>query len=211
MAILPPAALAISFGTVKGEIFGPFSRSLVCCSSISLIPPIPVPTMAPQRKGCSFEKSSPLSLTACIAAATANCVKRSIRLLSRRSMYFVTSKFLISPPNFTGYALTSKDSIVEMPLFPSHNAAKSLSADSPNAVTHPKPVITTRRLFIMLNLTYSLLLALGACNIGNVINRGTDRLDFLGLFVRNTHIKFVFKFHNQLDRIQRVGVQVVNK
>jgi len=150
MAIVPLAALDISRGTLKGEtFFGPLFKSLLCCSSISLIPPIPVPTITPARKTSSFEKSRPPSSTACFAAAIANCVKRSIRLLSRWSIYRIASKFLISPPNFTGYAPVSNDSIVEMPLLPSHSAAKSSSADSAKAVTQPKPVITTRRLIIL--------------------------------------------------------------
>ena len=50
MAMLPLAALDISRGTQKGEtLLGPFSSSRMCWSSISLIPPMPVPTMAPMR------------------------------------------------------------------------------------------------------------------------------------------------------------------
>jgi len=101
--MLPLAALAMSLGTQNGETLeGPLSRSLRCSSSISLIPPIPVPTMDPMRWGSSVARSSPLSRTAWVAAATAYWAKRSMRRLSRFSTYWVTSKVLISPAKCTG-------------------------------------------------------------------------------------------------------------
>jgi len=43
----------------------------------------------------------------------------------------------------------SKDSIADIPLRPSHSAAKRSSADSAKAVIQPRPVITTRRFFML--------------------------------------------------------------
>ena len=87
MESCPLAALAISLGMVKAEtLSGPFSSSRLCWASISCRPPIPEPTMTPQRNGSSLEKSMPASRTASMPATMANWVKRSSRFASLASM-----------------------------------------------------------------------------------------------------------------------------
>ena len=49
------------------------------------------------------------------------------------------------------------------------------------------------------------------CNIDDVIDCGTDSLDFFGFFIRDAHIELVLKLHNKLDRIKRISVQIINK
>ena len=39
----------------------------------------------------------------------------------------------------------------------------------------------------------------------------TDRLNLLGLFVRDRQLKLVLKLHDEFHGIQRVGVQVVDE
>ena len=87
MAMWPAAAFSIILGTKKGLVLvGPFSLKRVCCSWSSWRPPMPLATIAPQRKRSHFEKSIPESLTACLAAATPYWEKGSIRLASFGSM-----------------------------------------------------------------------------------------------------------------------------
>ena len=95
-----------------------------------------------------------------------------------------------------------------MPLFPSQSAEKTTSADSPRAVIQPRPVITTRRLLIVVR---SLLFGLGLRYLDDVIDRGAYCLNFLRFFVGDAHIELVFEFHNELDGIERIGVQIVDK
>ena len=41
-------------------------------------------------------------------------------------------------------------------------------------------------------------------------NRFTDRLNFLGSFIGNVDIKFLFKLHDQLDGVERVCSEVID-
>ena len=55
----PLAALAIRIGMPSGETFsGPRSCMIVCCSSIVVIPPIPVPITHAERSGSPGSSSS---------------------------------------------------------------------------------------------------------------------------------------------------------
>ena len=42
-------------------------------------------------------------------------------------------------------------------------------------------------------------------------NRFTDRLNFLGSFIGNVDIKFLFKLHYLLDGVERVCSEVIDK
>src|SRR2546427_12084408 len=45
----------------------------------------------------------------------------------------------------------------------------------------------------------------------DVINRLTHGLDLLGFLVRDGQLKLVFELHDQLDGVERVGVEVVDE
>ena len=64
---------------------GPASNSLRCAISSVLRPPMPVPIEQPIRSA-SARMSMPASSTAIVAAATANCAKRSVFRTERCSM-----------------------------------------------------------------------------------------------------------------------------
>ena len=73
MEIWPEAMFAIIIGTANGLTFAEPRVSMRCTvSSIVLMPPMPVPMMVPTRFGSSLAISSFASLTAILAAATAN-------------------------------------------------------------------------------------------------------------------------------------------
>ena len=84
IAVTPLAAFAIRIGIPSGEtLSGPRSSMIVCCSSIVVMPPIPVPMMHAQRSGSPGGPSSqPASASASPAAVSASCVKRSERRTS---------------------------------------------------------------------------------------------------------------------------------
>ena len=80
---------------------GPRSSSTWMHDSNDLSPPMPVATAAPTRSG-SAAMSSPASVSACRAAASARCVNRSIRRDALWSTYFVTSRSFTSQAKSTG-------------------------------------------------------------------------------------------------------------
>src|SRR6266853_1971741 len=171
--ILPLAALTISLGIMNGETrLGPRSKSVQCCSSISLRPPIPLPVTTPYRYASPLEKSMPDCLIAFTAPYTANWQKRSSRLTSRTGMQSVGSKSLISPPKRTLNSEQSNRSRRLTPLLPAQSLSQNSEISKPNAVTTDMPVTTTR-------LVMTLLLLL------DVLDGVADSLDFFVIFVGN--------------------------
>ena len=84
--MLPPAMFAISIGMKYAEMrFGPFSFRTVIWFEKVCMPPMPEPKYTPKRSGSILPRIS-LSLTACVAAAIANCANRSLFLSSPLSM-----------------------------------------------------------------------------------------------------------------------------
>ena len=85
MAIMPEAMLPIIMGMKSGDTrLGPFSISFLCSVSKVLMPPMPVPKMTEKRSGSTLP-FTPLSATACAAAATASCSYLSVRRISLTS------------------------------------------------------------------------------------------------------------------------------
>ena len=85
----PVAMSGISIGTKKGlTLLGPLFFSIVCATSNVSIPPIPEPIHTPIRLALSSLIVKLASSTACLAATTAYCVKRSMRRASFRNMIF---------------------------------------------------------------------------------------------------------------------------
>ena len=86
MDTCPEARFTTIAGTKNGEIRrGPCSRSRRCSRSIVPKPPIPDPTMTPNRSGSATGIPNPASSKANCAAASAKWMNRSIFRASRRS------------------------------------------------------------------------------------------------------------------------------
>ena len=85
MAAMPDAIFVIIIGTKKGETLpGPFSIIFRCSSISVLTPPMPEPMYTPNRSGATLSAVNPLSSYACVAAAIAYCVNRSVLRTSPR-------------------------------------------------------------------------------------------------------------------------------
>ncbi|EAL13276.1 hypothetical protein protein [Bacillus cereus G9241] len=140
----PAAISGIIIGTKNGLTRrGPFSVKILNCSSYVSIPPIPEPIHTPIRGPFSSVISSFASATAIFAAATAYCVKRSIRRASFLSIYFSTSKSLISAATFAGNSSGSILVSRPIPDTPFLMFSHAVSTSVPTGVTAPSPVITT--------------------------------------------------------------------
>ena len=101
IATFPAAMFEISIGIIKGDTrFGPLSSSFLYSRSIHWRLPIPQPTLTPTINGSSFSRSSSLSSSACLDAATANCAKRSIRRADLGSICSFGSKSFTSAASF---------------------------------------------------------------------------------------------------------------
>ncbi len=123
---------------------GPRVRSFSASSSSVPIPPTPVPMTTPIRSRLASLIARRESASACAAATTANCVKRSIRRASRRLSSASGSKPLTSAAMRVLYSLASKRVIGPTPERPSRSDCQVLSMSFPSGVTQPTPVTTTR-------------------------------------------------------------------
>ena len=86
IAISPAAMSMIIIGMRNGETFRGSSSCFRMLSTRVSTPPIPEPNAAPTRDARSGVISRHAPLSACPAAATANCTNRSARRTSFRSM-----------------------------------------------------------------------------------------------------------------------------
>src|SRR5690606_5470096 len=207
MAVWPAAMLAIIMGTKNGLTRpGPRSSRTWNCSTRVSIPPMPEPSTTPTCSGSRSAGSSRADSSAIRAPATANWVNRSMRRASLRSMKSVGSKSRTSAPIWVGKGDGSKRWIrrtAERPLTsPSHRA----STPTPKGVTAPMPVMTTRCLPSGLRSTSIL-----RDPLPDVLHRVADGDDALRVLVGDLHVVFLFKGHDQLDEIQGIGAQVVEK
>ena len=84
IAMCPAGAFAISIGTMNGDTRpGPLVFSTSYAFRSVSMPPIPVAKITPPRSATIC--GSPASAHASLAAATPNCVKRSVRRASLAS------------------------------------------------------------------------------------------------------------------------------
>ena len=92
--------------------------------------------------------SNPASAIASLAACTASCEKRPMRLASRRSMspLAVGSKSWTSPETLQGNGVGSMSDMRRTPETPSLRLCQNSSGDLPRHVIAPIPVITALRL-----------------------------------------------------------------
>src|SRR5690606_19148864 len=127
---------------------GPRSRSTsYSCMSV-VMPPMAVPMTVATRGLTSGVMSRPLCFRASSAATKANCVKRSARRASFRSMYAVGLKSFTSPGTWDTYPSGSNRVMRPVPDFPATSACQLSQALCPRAVIMPMPVTATRLLTV---------------------------------------------------------------
>src|SRR5262245_59417241 len=113
----------------------------------------------------------------------------------------------MTPANLVVCSLTSKCVMGEMPLRPATRPFQVSWKVSPRLVAPPRPVTTTRRVFMLPGPFGAR--SSGGAHVGlDEVHRVTDGLDLLGLFVRDRDVEVVLELHDQLDRVQRVGAEV---
>src|SRR5687767_6997464 len=200
----PAARLMIDAGMKNGEIFrGPPASSASCSRSMLMKPPIPEPTNTPTRPAFSSVIGSPASSIASCDAAMANWMKMSIFLTSFFSTHRKGSKPLTSPAMRASNAVASKRVIRPMPVWPEVNARQFTSFPIPRGDTSPMPVTTTRLVSTMLFFSLGVRV--------DVFDRFLDARDFFGVLVGDLDTKLFLESHDQLDRIERIGAEVVDK
>src|SRR5690348_1220770 len=137
-------------------------------------------------------------------------MKSSMRRASLGGMYWLTSKPRTEPPKRTGKADTSKRVTGPMPLSPRRMASHADWTVLPTGDTTPSPVTTTRRL--LTRFLSRLQAGSGlAATLVDIVDRLVDRRDLLGVLVRNLDLELLLEGHHQLDRVERVGSQVIHE
>ena len=145
IATWPAEAFGIICGTRKGLTrSGPFSVMTWSWCTKLVNPPTPVEKTTAVRAGST--EGSPASSHASLAAATAKCTTRSVRLASLGVIHRVGSKSWISPAIWTGSPVGSKLRIRLTPLRPSVRLLQKASSPIPTGVTGPIPEMTTFRI-----------------------------------------------------------------
>src|SRR5216684_3476664 len=201
----PEARLMMAEGMKNGEILrGPPSRSALCSRSIVVNPPMPDAMNTPTRGPSAGVTSSCESSIANCEAAIAYWMKMSIFLTSFFSMNASGSKPFTSPAIRVANCDASNLVIVLMPLQPALSACQLASVPIPSDDTRPMPVTTTRRVLVM-----SLLFGLRVRF--DVLDRFLHARDLLGILVRNLDAELLFERHHELDGVERVGAQIVDK
>src|SRR5215469_2451347 len=130
----------------------------------------------------------------------ARWIKRAILRASFFSTYWSGSKFLTSAPIWQANCDTSKLTMRSTPLVPASSAFHTSSALLPTPHISPTPVTTTRRAKLL------------SFRVGvDVVDRVFHGADLLCLLVGDFDVEGLFECHNQFDRVQRVGAEVVYK
>src|SRR5882724_5594892 len=202
MLTCPAARFTMEAGIKKGEILrGPPARRAACSRSITSNPPTPDPMWTPTRVAFSGVTCNPHIFIASSAAASARWMKRPIFLTSFFSTKFKGSKSLTSAAIWQAKLLGSKRVILDTPLLPATMFFQTSGLVWPTSQISPRPVITTR--LAKLLATFRVFV--------NVVDGIFDGPDLLCVFIRDLNVKRLFKGHDQLDRVQRVGPKVVYK
>src|SRR5579864_1634867 len=201
----PAARLMIADGMKNGEIFrGPPFKSAMCSRSMVVNPPMPDAMKTPAfGASCAVTFSAASSIANC-DAAIAYWMKMSIFLTSFLSTNCRGSKPRTSPAMRAANCAASKCVIAPMPLRPDVRAPQLDSVPMPSGDTSPMPVTTTRR-----RLAMWLLFGFGVRL--DVLDRFFHTRDLFSVFVRDFDPEFLFEGHDELDGVERVGAQVVDK
>src|SRR6516225_2257032 len=218
---------------------GPRSLSRIAVSAMPDRPPMPEPIMVPVAHlsssvdGCQFASSS-----ACVAAAMAKMMKSSTLRWSFGSIHWSGLKepSLPSPRGTTqaillGRSETSKVSIFLAPLSPLRMRFQVGSTPQPSGDTMPRPVTTTRLISCtperdLRPATISRRTARSRsirrsnqrrkrpsalCVLFEKFRGVADSQNGLRGVVGNLATELFFKSHDELDRVEAVGAQVVDK
>src|SRR3989338_3501051 len=198
----PAARLMMAEGMKNGEIFrGPPSSSALCSRSMVVTPPIPEAMNTPARGASSGVTVRAASSIANCDAAMAYWMKTSIFLTSFFAMKASGSKPLTSLAMRVENCAASNLVIAPTPLHPSPRACQFFSVPIPSDDTRPMPVTTTRRM--------RLLFCLGVRV--DVFDRLFHARDLLGVLIGNLDAELLLERHHQLDGVERVGAQIVDK
>src|SRR5690606_33402887 len=190
----------MNIGTKNGETrSGPFSRKRPQFSSKVCIPPMPLPMTTPIRSWLTAAVSSPDWVTAWWAEAIAYCANRSNRRASLRSMYGRGSNPFTSQANRTWCREASNFVMGAAPLVPARRFVQVSSTVSPNGVTSPRPVMTTRRLTSRAQL------------VVEVLQGVPDRAELLRLLVRDVDVELLLERHDELDGVERVRAEILHE
>src|SRR5690242_9044962 len=150
-------------------------------------------------------------------------MKSSMRRASFEVMYCSTSKSLTWPPKRTGKADTSKRVMGPIPLCPLRMASHADTTVLPTGETIPRPVTTTRRLLTRYLYETRMEGARGARAPSNSVASGLgaplvdvldglmDRRDLLGVLIGNLDLEFLLEGHDELNRIERIGPEIVDE
>src|SRR5919198_4777447 len=189
----------MSWGTVNAETrSGPLVRSTFSLASSELIPPIPVANTTPVSSLSTFPSMSE-SCQASVAAVSANWVDRS----SRRACFAPSatdgSKSTHSPATLDGMGSGSTSVRGPTPERPAVIPSQYAFTPTPTGVTAPSPVTTTRRT----------LLAHRGLLGDHQVGRFADGLDAGDLVVRDLDAELLLEGEDDLDQVERVGVQVL--
>src|SRR5437879_4274 len=138
-------------------------------------------------------------------AASARWMKRPIFLISFFSMKFSGSKFLTSAAMVQAKLVVSKWVIWPTPLLPASRFFQTSGAVLPTPQIRPLPVTSSRRFPARAKLLDALRVLL------DVLHRVLHGLDGLSLVVRDFNVEGLFKSHDQLHTVKRIGAQVVNE
>src|SRR5665213_2458600 len=213
-----PEARLIRFAGIKNGVSrrGPLSRSVNVPSAMPGRPPMPEPIMQPVRSSSSSSSGfQPASSTAMSAAAMAKMMNWSIR---RWSFGGTQSSALKWPESLSpsgtwaairaGRSETSNDWIAPIPDSPASSFFHTRSTPRPSGVTSPIPVTTTRLMPV-----YPIAgkpPARSAVGLDKA-HRVLDGYDLFRGVVRYLAAEFLLECHNQLDRVETVGPQIVDK
>src|SRR6266404_5862548 len=133
-------------------------------------------------------------------------MKRSMRRASFGDRYGATSKFLTSPAIWLVRREASKRVMRVMPPVPASAASQACATLLPSGLTMPRPVRTTLR-----RLTSSGGLASGLGVRLDVIDGLLHGGDLLRFLVGNLGLELLLERHHELDRIKRIGAQIIDE
>src|SRR5207302_404624 len=198
----PAAMLTMSMGMTNGDTrSGPFVFRTSSPSISVLMPPMPEPMSTPKRVPSILAGSRAASSTAITLVAIAYCRYGSRRRASFLSTYLSGSKLRTSPAMRVGKSVASNLEIGPIPDFPCLSPDQNSSVLLPSGVSAPSPVMTTRRSSIRPPSGIVL----------DVLDGVADRHDLLGVLVRDLDVEVLLQGHDELDRIEGVGAQVLDE
>src|SRR5690606_29293097 len=117
----------------------------------------------------------------------------------------------ISQANLVLNLLTSKYVMKSAPETPLTKPSQYSGTVLPSGVRAPRPVTTTRFNGKFINIFWLQIVEKLLYVLFQVRNSLTNGGDGFSLFIRNRDVEFFFKFHNQLNGIQRVCSQIVGE